>query len=94
VPLALATDVAPQEGGAARNQGTKASLRAVLDLLAGGRVRKDLGYGIAKADQLDAATPGDLLVVYTASHGCLDLEERFYVAPSDVGDATGPAGPG
>jgi hypothetical protein len=70
---------------------TKANLRAVLDILAGRTTAIDGGTRalIDPAVRLDKATPDDIVVVYIASHGFVDLQGRFYVIPFDTGNYVG-----
>src|SRR5690606_13426799 len=74
VPLLAAHD--GQGAGAA--DARKATLRAVLDLLAGRPVPDGLRARIPQADRLAQATPDDLVLITASSHGYVDAAGVFY----------------
>lgn len=70
------------------HQANKATLRAVLDRLAG----KSLGYAeiallnsVQGAEKLQTATPDDLFLLSYSGHGFADDSGNFYLIPQDTG---------
>ena len=68
---------------------TKRNFKAVLDLLAGGKVDEETLKGIPNADKLRRATPEDLVLVSFSSHGYADERGSFYLFASDAGASDG-----
>lgn len=88
VPVQLLSDIA-REGAPAVDDATKENIQAVLSLLAGDetgrdRLRAEVGASI---DGLRAATPDDLVILSFSGHGYADPEGRFYLVPSNEGEA-------
>jgi hypothetical protein len=71
------------------NLATKRNIQTVLNILSGGEVMKADREKIPHQEQLQSATPDDLVVLYIASHGYVDPAGRFYVLPSDIGPPLG-----
>jgi uncharacterized caspase-like protein len=65
------------------NQATKANIRAVLGLLAGRSDRLGLS-GIEHVDELQKATPDDLVILSFSGHGYTVTNGAFYLLPSDA----------
>ena len=83
IPLALVSPHgAPQAGEA---PATKAHLRAVFARLSGTAVDPQAAAAIPGLDKLAAATPDDLVVVFTSSHGYTDARGAYYLVPADIG---------
>jgi WD40 repeat protein len=78
-------------GGAEVRQGTKANIRAVLDLLAGksegerARLKRLPGIDRNAVDGLTKATPDDLVIIAFSGHGYTEASGRFHLLPSDSG---------
>jgi len=95
VPLALISDCkttgcpkGQREVG--ENHATKASLHAVLELLAGHELSAELKMSLPPgADRIRKADPDDLVVLSVSSHGYTSNDGIFYVIPSDSGDTEG-----
>jgi WD40 repeat protein len=68
---------------------TKANLRAALDVLSGRPVDPKTRNEIDPKHQLQAAKPGDAVVLYVASHGYADSRGTFYLLPYDTGSNWG-----
>lgn len=68
---------------------TKDNFRSVIGLLAGKEVDRRLLSGIENADQLQKATPDDLVLIMYSSHGYADRSGNFYFIPYDTGAGTG-----
>jgi len=88
VPVQLLSDFA-QDGAPVLDDATKANIRAVLSLLAGDetereRLEAEVGESI---DGLQMATPDDLVILTFSGHGYADPEGRFYLVPSNEGEA-------
>ena len=87
VPVVLATDRGaagrPPRGGEAA--ATAAHLKAVLDRLAGRPVDPATLAAIPGAGKLSAATPDDLVILFTSSHGYTDPKGAYYLFPCDLG---------
>jgi len=64
---------------------TKASIRAVLEALAGLEVPPELRSRIPGGDLLRKATPDDLVFLSFSAHGYRDPDGTFYLFPSDIG---------
>src|SRR5690606_35055981 len=74
----------PDARGAGAADARKATLRAVLDLLAGRPVPDGLRARIPQADRLAQAPPDDLVLITASSHGYAAPDGVFYVLPEDV----------
>jgi WD40 repeat protein len=72
-----------------QKQATKDNFRAVLERLAGRNDGGKLLDGVKNADQLERATPDDLIVIMYSSHGYADRTGNFYFIPYDTGPGTG-----
>lgn len=77
------------EGGVPKNVATKNNLQTVLSILSGRAVSLADRQPLPNQEQLRAATPDDLVVLYIASHGYADPSGKFYVVPSDIGEPAG-----
>jgi len=85
VPVSLLSEAANDRVAAPASQATKAKIRAVLGVLGGHRPdRADL-IGIPNADQLERATPDDLVILTFSGHGDTETGGMFYLLPSDSG---------
>lgn len=73
----------------AQDLATKINLQTVLTILSGRDVTPAVRRSLPNLEQLRAATPDDLVVLYIASHGYADPNGKFYVIPSDIGDPAG-----
>jgi hypothetical protein len=93
VPIVLLSDTGADGEGFSVNTGTKDNLRSVLSLLVPGAraslsttqwqaLRASLGHSI---DQLEQATPDDLVILYFSGHGYAAPDGRFYILASDSG---------
>lgn len=71
------------------NAATKRNIQTVLSILSGRDVEKVVREKVQHQEQLQAATPDDLVVLYIASHGYVDPAGKFYVIPSDIGQPLG-----
>jgi WD40 repeat protein len=71
------------------NLATKRHIQTVLNILSGRKVERAEREKIPHQEQLQAATPDDLVVVYVASHGYADPVGKFYAMPSDIGPPLG-----
>ena len=79
--------VSGDEGSTKLDQATKADIADVLALLGGHeeerqRLRSQIGSVV---DQLQKATPDDLVILAFSGHGYTDQQSRFYLLPSDFG---------
>lgn len=90
-PVTLISDYETREGEkvTTEKQATKEMFHAVLDILAGKAVDRELLAGIKNADQLQKATPDDLVLIMYSSHGYADRAGNFYFIPYDTGPGTG-----
>ena len=70
-------------------QATKDNFRAVLEVLGGNNTNRKLLDGVGNADQLQKATPDDLVLIMYSSHGYADRSGNFYFIPYDTGIGTG-----
>jgi WD40 repeat protein len=74
-----------------KKDATKASLHAVLELLAGhplsGELKQSLPPGAEQIKQ--KAEPDDLVMISVSSHGYTTKEGMFYMIPSDSGNTEG-----
>ena len=69
---------------------TKASLHAVLELLAGHELSDELKSSIPPGgESLEKAGPDDLILISVSSHGYASLDGMFYMIPSDSGQTDG-----
>ncbi len=91
IPVALISDYVTKAGRRTviENQATKETFHAVLDLLAGKRGSRQLLVGVKNADQLQKATPDDLILIMYSSHGYADRVGNFYFIPYDTGPGKG-----
>jgi hypothetical protein len=89
VDVELISDRAPGSPRVSVKEATKANIHAVLDILSGRPVSPGRLGAIARADELRAATPDDLVVLYVSSHGYADPQGNFYVVPYDTGSLNG-----
>jgi uncharacterized caspase-like protein len=85
VPISLISNSASSNDSA---PATKANIHAVLDLLGGNR-NHDLDQLANKPgrrfDQIDKASPDDIIIFSFSGHGFSDQGDRFYLVPSDSG---------
>lgn len=81
VPLSLISD----EG---EHHASKALLRAVLERLAG-KSASPLLYDLPGAEQLQPATPDDLILLTFSGHGYADGGGNFYLLTQDTGQGNG-----
>jgi WD40 repeat protein/uncharacterized caspase-like protein len=70
-------------------QATKDNFRTVLELLSGNNTNRKLLDGVNNADQLQKATPDDLVLIMYSSHGYADRSGNFYFIPYDTGSGKG-----
>jgi WD40 repeat protein len=71
------------------NLATKKNIQTALNILSGRDVDQADREKLPHHQQLQAASPDDLVVIYIASHGYVDPAGRFYVIPSDIGQPLG-----
>ena len=71
------------------NLATRKNIQNVLEILSGRHVAPADRETLPRQEELQSATPDDLVVVYIASHGYVDPRGRFYVMPSDIGPPLG-----
>jgi hypothetical protein len=71
------------------NAATKRNIQTVLSILSGRGVPKANREKIPHQEQLQSATPDDLVVVCIASLGYVNPTGKFYVSPSDIGPPLG-----
>jgi len=84
LPIQLISEYKTGTGELLQDLATKENIQAVLGVISGhGTEAQKLAF-----PSLSAATPDDLVVLYIASHGYADPVGKFYVIPSDIGDAT------
>jgi hypothetical protein len=82
VPVLLVADDEMREGKTvAVRDATKAKVQAVLDLLAGKPVDEQLRRSLPNYEQLQQATPDDLVLLSFSSHGYANREGVFYLFP-------------
>jgi WD40 repeat protein/uncharacterized caspase-like protein len=72
-----------------QKQATKDNFRAVLERLAGRNDGGKILDGVKNADQLERATPDDLIIIIYSSHGYADRAGNFYFIPYDTGPGKG-----
>jgi uncharacterized caspase-like protein len=70
-------------------QATKGNFRTVLELLSGNNTNRKLLDGVENANQLQKATPDDLVLIMYSSHGYADRAGNFYFIPYDTGSGKG-----
>jgi WD40 repeat protein/uncharacterized caspase-like protein len=70
-------------------QATKDNFRTVLELLAGNNTNRKLLDGVENANQLQKASPDDLVLIMYSSHGYADRAGNFYFIPYDTGSGKG-----
>lgn len=83
VPVPL---IAAQESS---TDARKAVIRSALDLLAGRTVDPALRARIPNADQIETATPEDLVLFSASTHGYTDSTGVFYLFPQDIETVSG-----
>ncbi len=90
IPVTLISDYKTRESPRilTEKQATKDKFHAVLELLAGKNVDRQLLVGVKNADQLRRATPDDLVLIMYSSHGYADRAGNFYFIPYDTGPGT------
>jgi hypothetical protein len=71
------------------NLATKRNIQTVLNILSGRDVAKADREKVPHQEQLQRATPDDLVILYIASHGYVNPAGKFYVIPSDIGQPLG-----
>jgi hypothetical protein len=81
IDVPLYSDYSDHGRGLAR----KGMLQAVLDLLGGRKVAADLRQKVDAGNQIERATPDDLVVLYIASHGVADPQGNLHLVPYDTG---------
>ncbi len=84
VPVVL-TSQAAADGHPASTAATKGNLQAVLNLLTGKLVDPSVREQLPNSDQLQQATPNDLVLVMFSGHGYTDPRGSLYLIPYDVG---------
>jgi WD40 repeat protein len=91
VPVVLKSEINDAGVIVPNANATKEDVQEVLDILAGRKdnVSAKLRKLVDPGGKLRAATPDDAVVLYIASHGYADPEERFYVVPYDTGPTPG-----
>lgn len=67
---------------------TKDNIHRVLNILSGESGLTAKWQALPNQEELQSATPDDLIVLYIASHGYTDPDGRFYIVPSDIGEPT------
>ncbi len=74
-----------------KDDAKKASLHAVLELLAGHPLSEELKKSVPpeEAARIRKAEPDDLVVISVSSHGYTSKEGMFYMIPSDSGQTEG-----
>jgi len=82
VAVRLVSDVGPRQAN--ELPASKAYLKAVLDLLAGGDVDAKLKDEILKMAHLEKAQPEDLVLLAVSSHGYTDEQGVFHFVLQDV----------
>ena len=90
-PVTLISDYETREKRkiVTEKQATKDKFHAVLELLAGKNIDRRLLGGVKNADQLQRATPDDLVLIMYSSHGYADRAGNFYFIAYDTGPGTG-----
>ncbi|WP_349606861.1 caspase family protein [Cupriavidus sp. DF5525] len=84
IPISIISDTASRNS----IQATKANIHAVLDAIAGKRnhelkqLARESGINF---DQIEKATPDDIIIFSYSGHGYSDQRSRFYLVPSDSG---------
>jgi hypothetical protein len=78
-----------KDSGELANLATRKNIQTVLNILSGGKVTEADRAKIPHQEQLQSATPDDLVILYIASHGYVDPAGKFYVIPSDIGPPLG-----
>jgi WD40 repeat protein len=63
---------------------TKATLRAVLEILAGNESNRTQLVGVPGGEALRVATPDDLVILTLSGHGHTTEDGSFYLVPSDA----------
>lgn len=71
------------------NLATRKNIQTVLNILSGRDVAQADRAKIPHQEELQSATPDDLVILYIASHGYVDPAGKFYVIPSDIGPPLG-----
>jgi len=97
VPVTLISDCktpgCPKDGKReiGKDDAKKASLHAVLELLAGHPLSAELKKSVApeEAARIRKAEPDDLVAISVSSHGYTTKEGMFYMIPSDSGQTEG-----
>jgi hypothetical protein len=91
IPVTLVSDYETRGNQkiATQKQATKDNFRAVLERLAGRNPDHALLSGVVNADQLQRATPDDLVIIMYSSHGYADRAGNFYFIPYDTGPGAG-----
>jgi WD40 repeat protein/uncharacterized caspase-like protein len=87
VPITLISDyeVSESQRIVTEKQATKERFHAALDLLAGKSVDPRMVADVKNANQLQKATPDDLVLIMYYSHGYADRAGNFYLIPYDTG---------
>ena len=89
VPVELISEYNEDSTELAQDLATKINLQTALSILSGSNVTGAERKSIPHQEQLRAATPDDLVVLYIASHGYADPNGKFHVLPSDIGEPAG-----
>jgi WD40 repeat protein/uncharacterized caspase-like protein len=85
VPVVLTSAYDPQ-GKLGSTSATKDNLKTALQLLAGQKVDAKAKEQLPHIDQLQRATPDDLVLVSFSGHGYTDPRGVLYLVPYDVGN--------
>jgi WD40 repeat protein len=88
VPLISDYSFKNNERAVTEKSATKASIKAVLDLLAGKKISTEQAKEIPNADKIQQAKPEDLILISFSSHGFADDKGSFYFVPYDTGQVT------
>jgi hypothetical protein len=89
VTVPLISEYKEDSSELAQDLATRGNLETVLSVLSGRDVTSAQRQSLPNLQELGAATPDDLVVIYIASHGYADPGGKFYIIPSDIGESSG-----
>jgi WD40 repeat protein len=87
----VAIALVSERGTGAPKTATRDHLQDVLGCLATGACTSPRLRDIEGANSLRRAGPRDVIILTVSSHGHRDAAGRFYLFPSDIGEAAGPS---
>jgi WD40 repeat protein len=85
VPIELVSDL---KTGRPIENAAKQNIKTVFELLAGKDVPLEVKQRIPNFQQIEKATPDDLVLITFSSHGYSDSNGNFYLLPSDIAQTT------